>query len=309
VKESVLDLSVSVAGIQLDHPVMNGAGSCKTMEDVKMLSRLPVSAIMVGSVTWEERAGNSGDVFWTSSPHFFYSLNSLGLPNRGCRYYREVLPEMVRIAHDCGKPLFVSVAGFSAREYADLARNMFEAGSDLVELNLGCPNAYTAGGVQHQIASFDPIQVSRILQAVHFEVGPEAKVAVKLSPYADPIMIPSVTRAISSWQMVKAVTTMNTFPNATYLEEGRHVTSSANGLAGLAGPAILPIGLGQVQQLRELLSKDVIGVGGVGSGQAVRDYQRVGATAVQVTSAYLSRGGDIFRQILEELVTPEAVSA
>ena len=78
------------------------------------------------------------------------------------------------------------------------------------------------------------------------------------------------------------------------------MTSPVNGLAGLAGPAIRPIGLGQVKQFRELLSKDIIGVGGVDSGQAVRDYQRVGATAVQVTSAYLSRGGDIFRQILEE---------
>ena len=301
-----MDLSVSVAGIQLEHPVMNGAGSCKTLEDVRMLSRLPVSAIMVGSVTWEERVGNSGDVFWTSSP---YTLNSLGLPNLGYIHYTEVLPEMVKIAHDSGKPLFVSVAGFSESEYANLAGEMFASGADLVELNLGCPNAVTFDGKQHRIASFDPDQVNRILQEVHYYVGPEAKVTVKLSPYTDPTMIPVVAQTISSWQVVKAVTTMNTFPNATYLEEGRHVTSPVNGLAGLAGPAIRPIGLGQVQQFRELLSKDIIGVGGVDSGQAVRDYQEVGATAVQVTSAYLSRGGDIFRQILEELVTREAVSA
>src|SRR3989344_3127833 len=111
---------------------MNAAGTCKLLEDVQRLSRSATSAIMVGSITKEERTGNEGDVYWADSIH---SINSLGLPNRGAAYYAAHLPSMVRVAHDEGKPLFVSVAGFSPEEYAHLTEVALKGGADLVELN------------------------------------------------------------------------------------------------------------------------------------------------------------------------------
>jgi dihydroorotate dehydrogenase (fumarate) len=80
-----MDLTFKLAGITLEHPLMNAAGMCKTTPQVIRLARSAVAAVMVGSITMEPRAGNQGNVFW-QDPAGRYSLNSLGLPNPGSAY-------------------------------------------------------------------------------------------------------------------------------------------------------------------------------------------------------------------------------
>ncbi|MDO8691281.1 MAG: dihydroorotate dehydrogenase, partial [Dehalococcoidia bacterium] len=145
------DLAVRLMGLALEHPLMNAAGTCKSLDEVKQLSRASTSAIMVGSITLQERAGNSGNVY-VAGPRF--SLNSLGMPNPGASYYEKHLPTMAALAHDAGKPLLVSVAGFTPPEYGELAAVAFDGGADAVELNLGCPNVWQAE--QLKPIDFDP---------------------------------------------------------------------------------------------------------------------------------------------------------
>lgn len=292
-----MDLSTTIAGIHLDHPLMNAAGTCKSLEEVKALARTPIAAIMVGSITVEPRPGNRGDTYWSGPA---YSLNSMGLPNNGAAYYKQHIPKMVAEAHGVGKPLFMSVAGFSPGEYADLANLASEGGVDLIELNLGCPNVWHKT-TQERIACFDPILVAAVLQEIEDMLGVDAKVSVKLSPFSNPFALAEVARVISKSKVVKAVTAVNTFANT--LDCQSRITPN-NGLAGLAGPAIKPIGLGQVCQLRNLLPAriQIIGVGGISCAQDVLDYQRSGAAAVQIATAYIDRGYKIFNSILSELV-------
>jgi len=109
---------------------------------------------------------------------------------------------------------------------------------------------------------------------------------------------------IEEWKVVKAVTSTNTFPNAfIYDEKGRPRLTPGGGFAALGGPAIKPIGLGRVKQLRSLLPSriDIIGVGGITTGLDVLDYQRAGAAAVQIATALLRRQLKVFGQLLGEL--------
>lgn len=69
-----MELQTEIAGISLEHPLMNAAGTCKTLEDVKKLSRSATAAVMVGSITMEPRDGNAGDIYWSEK---MFSLNSL----------------------------------------------------------------------------------------------------------------------------------------------------------------------------------------------------------------------------------------
>ena len=298
------DLSVEIAGTYLEHPLMNAAGTCKLLEGtegVRELARSATAAVMVGSITIEPREGNPGEVYWASE---VFSLNSLGLPNPGKPYYRQHLPEMVAIAHRSGKPLLVNVAGFTPSEYAVLAELAFQGGADLVELNLDCPNVWQ-GGQQKPIACFDPQLVSEILYYVKERVGLEAKVAVKLSPFSDPFVLNEVAQMIGQSKVVKMVTTINTFPNAfSYDERGKPRITPGGGLAGFGGPAIKPIGLGQVKQLRGMLPEhiDIVGVGGITTGQDILDYQRAGAAAVQIATALLERRAKVFSTLLTELI-------
>lgn len=295
-----MELQTEIAGIQLEHPLMNAAGTCRLPEDVKKLSRSASAAIMVGSITVESRTGNAGDVYWAGP---MFSLNSLGLPNRGVSYYRDVIPEMVAVAHGVGKPLFVSVAGFSPEQYAHLAELAFDGGADLVELNLGCPNVWQ-GHTQKRIACFDPELVAEVLYCVERRVGTDAKVSVKISPFSDPFALAEVAQAIGASKMAKVVTAVNTFPNAFGLSGAKPVITPGGGLAGFAGPAMKPIGLGQVRQLRGLLPKriQIIGVGGITHGQDILEYRASGAAATQVATAYLERREQVFSSLLGEFL-------
>jgi dihydroorotate dehydrogenase (fumarate) len=305
-----MELGVRVAGIELEHPIMNAAGPrCKTLEQIQELVWSPAAAVMAGSITWEARPGNQGDVYHSQPGEF--SLNSLGLPNGGRVYYAEYLSLMAKMAHNsgCGKTLWVSVAGFTPREFEELTGMAFQQGADLVELNLGCPNVWD-GGKQKRIFSFDPGLVEAVLQHVEAGLNPDRSfaISVKVSPFSDPVLLEEVASVIASSPIVSAVTAINTFPNGFgFREDGNSAISPqfSKGLAGMAGPALKAIGLGQVMQWRNLLPShiDVIGVGGVHSGQDVLDYLKAGAKAVQIATAFADQGSNVFGRVLAEFVS------
>ncbi len=299
-----MKLQANLAGIRLEHPLMNAAGTCKLLEGregVKELVRSNTAAVMVGTITLKQREGNSGEVYWANE---IFSLNSLGWPNPGSPYYRQHLSEMVSLAHDSGKPLFISVGGFNPAEYALLTELAFQGGVDLVELDLSCPSIRDKDQ-QKRIPCFDPQSVEETLRCVEEKVGKEAKLAVKLSPFSDPFALRKIAKVIGEFKVVKAVTTSNTFPNAfSFNENGKPQITPGDGLAGLGGPALKPIGLGQVVQLRSILPErvDIMGAGGVTTGQDILDYQRAGAVVVQIATALLERRFKVFDQLLTEFI-------
>lgn len=290
---------INIAGIHLEAPVMNGAGPVKLPEHVLELARSDAAAIILGSITVEERLGNSGTTYFTDSNKGF-SLNSKGLPNPGLVYYEKHLPEMVHIAHDHGKPFIVSAAGFSPEEYARISQVIMSSGADGQELNLGCPNVWGKDGKQKRIASFDQDLVGETLRRVEEAVGHAGWTSVKLSPFSDPTALEAIAYILSHSRLVKAVTSTNTFPNAFFFnDKEKPAIDPGGGLAGMAGEAIKPIGLGQVKQLRTTLPPTiaVIGVGGISTRRDVEDYLYVGASATQITTAYINFGPSIFKQV------------
>ena len=304
-----MNKEIDLAGIHLECPVMNAAGTCRTKEEAEILARSAISMVVIGSYTIEERKGNEGETFWVGSinnrfPDIF-SLNSRGLPNAGIKNCGQVLPEIAKIVRQAGKILCVSVAGFSPQEYALLAKFAFEKGADAVELDLSCPNCPDVCqiGAQKRIICFDSLLVKEILKTVEETVGSGAKILVKLSPFSDPFALKETAEVIGHQKAVKAVVSMNTFPNAlAFDEKGRSKITVGKGLAGLGGPAIKPIALGQVRQLRDFLPKhvDVVGVGGIFSGTDVSDFQLAGAKAVQLGTFLLK---------LEPKAWPEKINA
>jgi dihydroorotate dehydrogenase (fumarate) len=297
-----IQTKVDLAGIILEHPVMNGAGTCKFLEGPEGVRRLVHSnaaAIMVGSMTIKQREGNIGETYWSGDG---LSLNSRGLPNPGISYYARNLPEMVVLAHNANKPLFLSVAGFNPAEYALLSEFAFRRGADGTELDLGCGNIWE-NSQQNRIACFDPQLMEEILRCVEAKVGEKARVFVKLSPFSDPVLLRQVAGVIEKFRVVKAVTTSNTFPNALLFDEkGKPRITPGGGLAGLGGSALKPIILGQIKQLREVLPKNIaiVGCGGIAAGKDIRDCQLAGANAVQICTVLLQFGPEIFTRLLLE---------
>jgi len=94
-----------------------------------------LDAFVTKTVTPEPREGNAPVRIAETE---FGMLNAIGLANPGRdTFLRETLP---RLASAIDVPIWVSVGGFNAREYAETCEQL--AGPDVacVELNLSCPN-------------------------------------------------------------------------------------------------------------------------------------------------------------------------
>lgn len=280
-------------------PVGNAAGHCKSVQEVQALALSAASSIVVGSITLEERTGNPGNT-WNGDPLF--GLNSLGLPNPGLKKLYTTGPEMIRIAHAVGKPIILSVAGFSPGEFEKLAREAWEIGFDGVELNLGCPNV-ADDGKRKPIISYRPLFVRKSLQTV-FGGGTfnpdDWFVSVKVSPM-DPDRLDEISLIVRGYP-IKALVTINTVPNCLdFNSDGTPAISTPDktGYAGGSGKQVLQQALGQVSQWRKALPGDICvwGVGGVQSGEDVQKMLWAGASVVQVGTAYFIGGAKVFGDI------------
>lgn len=284
-KKNYENTQMKIGTVSIHTPLMNAACSvAKTIEDVQALSKTRVGAIVVGSITVMPRTGNAEPRWFTNQD---FALNSFGMPNRGSEFYRTVLPRMLTIIHRAGKKLILNIAGFNTSEYVSLAALAEEVNVDLLEVNFGCPNV-SIDGKQKLIVSFEPTRIEEIIQAV-------SKVArmpllVKLSPYSNPAELVRVAEVINATSKVSAVVTANTFPNGYLTQQGEPVLASTFG--GVSGTALLPITLGQVRQLRDVLSEDIaiIGVGGIETTKDARQYFEAGADLVQCATLIVRDG-------------------
>jgi dihydroorotate dehydrogenase (fumarate) len=270
---------VPVRGIEIEPGVMNAACNiAKSPEDVQALAATGIGAVLVGSITVNERKPNPAPQWFDGGA---YALNSFGMPNGGIDYYDEYLPGMIRTTHEANKKFVLSIAGFSAEDYGKLAALAEKYGPDILELNLGCPNV-VVDGIQKPIASFDEEYISEIVNSTKAET--ELPLTVKLSPYRNLTQLKSVATTLTELK-VDGVVTMNSFPISTPLnDEGNSVLGSPVG--GVSGAAIRQRALRQVREFREALpdSIAVIGVGGIETAQHVELFRQAGASAVQAAT-------------------------
>mmetsp|Transcript_27379 Transcript_27379/g.57465 ORF Transcript_27379/g.57465 Transcript_27379/m.57465 type:complete len:270 (+) Transcript_27379:18-827(+) len=169
-----------------------------------------------------------------------------------------------------------------------------------VELNLACPNV-----IGKPIIAYDFDQMREILDTLSnkkytFVLG------LKLPPYLDGKHLQEAASIINEYsEMIAYVVSINTIGNALSIDpisEAPYIASN-NGLAGLSGPAAKFTALANVRQMRQQLKSeiDVIGVGGITTGQDAFEFLLCGASAVQVGTCHWKEGPKCFDRIVEEL--------
>jgi len=303
-------LQTRLWNLELEHPLVLGAGIAKYIEGSEglegFLSSANASLLIGGSFTVSRRTGNPGEVCWSSADGGV-TVNRMGLPNQGITELTERLSRVIPVARQKQRLVGISVAASCgpecdlslARQYEVLAKAAFEAGADLVELNLSCPNT------ESDVIAFNLADIRVILEHLEETLdGTKHNVCMKVSPYSQSRLIRDVAQLANASSVIKGVSAINTFPNALYLENGSPVITSNDGLAGLSGPCLFPIALGQVAQWRRHLApeKYILGGGGVTTVQNVLDMRKAGADAVFLVSAVLTHKPRIFGELLDGLV-------
>jgi dihydroorotate dehydrogenase (NAD+) catalytic subunit len=194
-------------------------------------------------------------------------LNSIGLANPGReRFLSETLPALRQL----GVPLWVSVGGFAAADYATICAALDDV---TVELNLSCPNVDEA-----------PESAAAIVAACRAET--RLPLYAKLSPAAWDLG--EVARAVES-AGADGLSLVNTMRGLALDQKLRPLL--ARGAGGYSGPALKPIALAAVYACRRATELPIVGMGGVQTGRDVLEMVAAGATDVALGTVLFTDPG------------------
>lgn len=278
-------LHIKLPGLDLKNPIMPASGCFSFGEEFSHLYDLSeLGAIMIKAATDELRPGNKTPrVAETSSG----MLNAIGLQNPGVDH---IIENELKFLEQFDVPVIANVAGTKIEDYAEVARKISAAPNvSALELNISCPNV-KAGGIQF---GTDPETAYRLTAAVK-EVSTKP-VYVKLSPNVTNI----VEMAKSVAGSADGITMINTLIGMRLDNNGRPILANTTG--GLSGPAIKPVALNMVYQVRQTLPDiPIIGMGGIASVDDVLDFISVGADAVAIGTMNFTNPY-ICKELIDEL--------
>ncbi len=185
-------------------------------------------------------------------------LNSIGLANPGReRFLAETLPRL----RGLGLPLWVSVGGFSAAEYAETCAQLDDV---TIELNLSCPNVDEA-----------PESAAEIVAACR--AATDLPLFAKLSPALP--QIAEVARAAGD-AGADGLSLVNTIRGLA-LDDRTLKPRLGRAVGGYSGPALKPIALAAVFACYHARTElPIVGMGGVRTGRDALELIAAGASHV-----------------------------
>jgi len=265
----MLDMSVSVAGIEFKNPILAASGTFGygvEFEDVVTLDRL--GGFVVKGLSREPMPGNPPPRLFETAAGM---LNAIGLQNIGAAAFLNEKAPLLRKIKDI--VYLCNVFGHSQDEYEDVVR-MLNDGEGIAgyELNVSCPNT-ACGGIAF---GTDPRMLYDVVSSVKKLAA--RPVIVKLSPNVT--SIPQMAR-VAEEAGADAISLVNTFVGMAIDAETRKPRIS-NVTAGLSGPAIKPIALRMVWEAAKTVKIPVIGIGGISTAEDVIEFLLAGATAIEV---------------------------
>ncbi len=265
-----LDLSVNFAGVTLKNPVTTVSGTCGTgKEYANFYSPEQLGAISVKGMTLEPRDGNMPCRIAETPAGM---LNSIGLQNPGVHaFIKNELPRLEK----CGAVVIANVAGNTEEDYCKIAEVISETSVAFLEMNISCPN------VNHGGAAFgtDAATIERLTKNVKAHCS--KPVIVKLSPNVTSIT--DMAKAAESGG-ADAISLINTLLGMRIDIKTKRPVLHRN-VGGFSGPAVFPVALRMVWQVRNAVSLPILGIGGISNADDAIEMMMAGADIIGVGTA------------------------
>jgi dihydroorotate dehydrogenase (NAD+) catalytic subunit len=244
-------------------PILNASGCLDALAAPEVASSL--DGFVTKTITPAPREGNAPARI-AETEHGM--LNSIGLQGPGIEaFITTVLPRLLGL----GVPVWVSVGGFSAPDYAVTCEQLDAHEVHALELNLSCPNVDEAPESSAQIVAACRAVTRKPLYA-------------KLSP--------------ATWDVAEAgravvhagadgLSLVNTIRG---LSLGRESLSPSlgRGVGGYSGPALKPIALACVYACAQAVDVPIVGMGGTTTGADALDLVAAGASVVALGTVLFS---------------------
>ena len=265
-----VDMSVELAGVSFKNPVLVASGTFGFGREYGEFYDLgELGGICAKGLTPLRREGNP-------SPRIAETpmgiLNSVGLQNPGVDdFITGELPALKR----SGARVVANISGNTPEEYGEMCEKLSEAGVDMIEVNISCPNV-KAGGLAYGTRPELAAEVTAIAKK-HASVP----VMVKLSPNVTDIT--EIARAVEG-AGADALSLINTLRGMRIDVHTRRPILKMN-TGGLSGPAVLPVAVRMVWEVAGAVKIPILGMGGVSRGADAAQLMLAGAAAVAVGTA------------------------
>jgi len=265
---SKVDLSVQVGSLKFRNPILLASGTVGYGNEISDFIDLnKIGGIVTKSLSLKPRKGNPPQRIVETSAGM---LNAIGLQNVGVE---EFLKEKIPFLKKFDVPLICNIAASTVEEYVECTRLLTsEEFIKGFEINVSCPNV-KEGGLQF---GNDPSAVGKITQRV--KAVTNKPVFVKLSPNVSYI---SEFAKVVKEEGGDAVSAINTLVGTSFNINTRK-PKIFNVFGGLSGPAIKPIALAKVLEIKQKVDIPIVGIGGIMNWKDVVEFMIVGASAIQI---------------------------
>lgn len=290
-------LATRCGGIDFKNPVLTASGTFGYGKEFEGLLSLPaLGGLVTKGISPKPRFGNPAPRIYETAAGM---LNSIGLENVGVEGFATGKLPYLRT---CGTKVLVNFFGTTFDEYVECGEALGKLdGIDGLEMNVSCPNI-KAGGIEF---GREARVLGELVRACRNVIA--KPLWVKLTPNTSDIVALARACAESGADAVSVINTITGMAIDPFARKPRLATI----FGGLSGPAIKPIALRMVYQIRCAgLGIPICGIGGIQTGLDAVEFLLAGASAVQIgTQNFIdpASGERIVREV-EEFCRQQSVS-
>ena len=186
------------------------------------------------------------------------------------------------------KVLIASIMGPTEEDWEELARLVEEAGADMIEMNLSCPQMTTHAmgsdvGTNAELCKSFCAAVKR---------GSKLPMMAKMTPNITD-MVPVAKACLEGGaDGIAAINTIKSVCNVDLNRKiGMPIVNGKSSISGYSGKAVKPVALRFVQQLRTgIPGVEISGIGGIETWEDAAEFLLLGSTTLQVTTSIMQYG-------------------
>lgn len=270
------NLRVNICGIEFANPVMPAAGPGVKDGALCVAAANGGAGGIVTKTISVEPAEVPRPCMYDTKSGFLNSELWSELPKE------QWLDKEYKLAREAGVPLIISL-GYTAEQIKQLAP-LVKPYADALELST------------HYVGT-DVSPIVDALKAAKSAV--DVPVFMKMSPHTD---IQRIALAVEE-AGADGLVMINSFGPVLSIdvETGLPLMGSKTGYGWLSGPAIKPLALRCIYEASQVVKITIFGVGGISSGRDAAEMFMAGASAVQVCTAGIIKGPNVYGKIAAEL--------
>jgi len=265
-------LTTKIKNLTFKNPVTVASGTFGTRgEYSEYVDYQKLGAIITKTITVKPRAGNPMPRICETSGGM---LNAIGLQNKGMKDFLEnKIPYYAKIK----TPLIVNIVGESTEDFRKLAQALHRQRKVVraLELNLSCPNIEKGGAGFMKKRK----RILEVIRAVRNET--DLLLIAKLSPELGDVVEIAGDAVRAGADALSLINTLKGM--AVDIDTRRSRLATVAG--GLSGPAIKPVALRYVYDVKKTHKVPVIASGGIMTARDALEFLMVGADLLAVGTA------------------------